>query len=186
MCLLYIFTICCVLYVFTETQTVLYCVQPLKPLYIGSNYIIYVTHLACFYFPSLASSYTSSLYVYLYVSPPPPNVYFSPSVVVMTSTQLGERSRCCSGGGWGRTGGGWGRTVRFITVVVWLFIRLLFIFCSTFVSFNYFVRFSVHCSLFIVKYSILILDCIPGISIPLSIITKQANKHHTSYIFVLV
>ncbi len=43
----------------------------------------------------------------------------------------------------------------------------LFIFWSTFVSFKYFVRFNVHCSLFIGKYSILILDCIPGISIPL-------------------
>ncbi len=63
--------ICCVLYVFTETQAVLYCVPPLNSLHIGNNYFIYVTYLAFFYspsyFPSLASSYTSSPCVYLYV-----------------------------------------------------------------------------------------------------------------------
>ncbi len=41
--------------------------------------------------------------------------------------------------------------VRFFIVVVQLIHSSLFIFCSTFVSFDYFVRFNVHCSLFIGK-----------------------------------
>jgi hypothetical protein len=43
------------------------------------------------------------------------------------------------------------------------FIRFLFILCSTFVFHLILLLFIVHCSR---KYSILILDCIPGISIP--------------------
>ncbi len=59
----------------------------------------------------------------------------------------------------------------------------------------------IHCSFFIqcivfinnfivhpVKYSFLILECIPGISIPTTTFIKRVNKHHTSdcTVFVLV
>jgi hypothetical protein len=75
-------------------------------------------------------------------------------------------------------------TIIVVVQLMFVFVHLLFDFCS----FNYFVRFNGHCSLFIGKYSILIMDCILGISIPLSIITKGVNKHHTSdcTVFVLV
>jgi hypothetical protein len=76
-------------------------------------------------------------------------------------------------------------------VVVRLFICLLFILSSTFVSFDYFVQFNFHCSLFMRKYFILILDCIPGILIPFPVIRHhlcRSNKHHASdcTVFVLV
>jgi hypothetical protein len=70
----------------------------------------------------------------------------------------------------------------------------LFIFCLTFVQCiirgDYFVRFDfiVQFSCSPSKCSVLILDCIPGILIPLNIIIKQINKHYIAdcTVFVLV
>ncbi len=71
---------------------------------------MHVSH-STFYIPSLTSSFIPAHYIYvLYIRiyvPLPPYVYFSPSVV-MTSTQLGERGRCCSGAGWDTTERGLG------------------------------------------------------------------------------
>jgi hypothetical protein len=117
-CLLYVFIVCCVLYVFTETQTVLYCVPTLNFLHIGNNYIIHVTpctFLLLFLFPSLASSFftpTPAHYVYM-------NMYMSPSPLCVLLTQCcddvhsaGGGGRCCSGAGWDTTDAGWDTTAR--------------------------------------------------------------------------
>ncbi len=71
-----------------------------------------------------------------------------------------------------------------------IYYSYFFDFCSVFHSMRLFCSIQFHCSVFMFtsKYSVLILDCIPGISIPLNIIIKQVNKHHTTdcTVFVLV
>ncbi len=71
-------------------------------------------------------------------------------------------------------------SIYFCCLIYFIVVRLLFEFCSSlvrlFFSFNSFVF---HCSLFIVqrkKNSILILDCIPSISIPL----------YVKYLFIII
>jgi hypothetical protein len=70
-------------------------------------------------------------------------------------------------------------------VVVRLFICLLFIFCSTFVSFYYFVRFNVHCSLLIGKifnsdpglYSRCFDPVVQEIPVTITIYTSQKTQY---------
>jgi hypothetical protein len=74
--------------------------------------------------------------------------------------------------------------------IVRLLYDLLFNFCSVFsfdeilCSIGFYYSFSCLPS----KYSVLILDCIPGILIPTTTIIKRVNRHHTSdcTVFVLV
>jgi hypothetical protein len=72
-------------------------------------------------------------------------------------------------------------------IIVQFIVHLLFDSHAVFIQWDYFVQFDfiVHFSCSPSKYSVLILDCIPGISIPLNIIIKQVNKYHTAD-FVLV
>jgi hypothetical protein len=75
-----------------------------------------------------------------------------------------------------------------IILLLFDFHSMLFIFCTTFVRLFFpFDSLLFNCSLLMrKKYSMLILDCIPGISIPLyvkypsSSPSMQVNKHHTS------
>ncbi len=60
------------------------------------------------YIPSLSFTFFANTPTH-YMPPLPPYVYFS-TCVVMTSTQLGEGGRCCSGAGWDTTGAGWDTT----------------------------------------------------------------------------
>ncbi len=46
---------------------------------------------------------------YMYICPPSP-LSVTLTLCLMTSTQLGEGGRCCSGAGWDTTGAGWDTT----------------------------------------------------------------------------
>jgi hypothetical protein len=77
------------------------------------------------------------------------------------------------------------------------YLCLLIIACSHLLLFDYYLIlcsisfsacFNVHFIVNPVKYSVLILECIPGILIPTTTFIKRVNKHHTSdcTVFVLV
>ncbi len=74
--------------------------------------------------------------------------------------------------------------------IVHLLFDLLFDFCSVLHSMKFFYSIRFYClvSCSPSKYSVLILDCIPGISIPLNIIIRQVKRHLTAdcTVFVLV
>ncbi len=50
--------------------------------------------------------------------------------IMMTSTQLGEGGRCCSGAGWDMTGGGLGHDWRFFLLIFYFFLIFFFLVLS--------------------------------------------------------
>jgi hypothetical protein len=98
--------------IFTVTHTVEIFIPVLIYLHIHSNCIKKFLHDShtTFFLPSLLLLPQHNMYsICICTCPPPPYVYFSPCVV-MTSTQVGEGGRCCSGAGWDTTGAGWDTT----------------------------------------------------------------------------